>query len=476
MYRAIPFSRGTDGRLPLHNMRPIPVGTRRLSILILADALAVLASAALASRLPLVPLRRLDVVATAAPFLPNPGTILGLVAVTLVAYVGGRHRAGQSFLDDTRCVALACLCGVGVVVLFGLILDDLTQRRSMLVALLYLPGIAVVLKVPTRPLLRLSGAAALPVMIATPGGSVQSDAIDRRFHPVGRLALSPSPFGPTEPSLRSLLVGHGAEALMIVANAGDRDALALARRAVLEKVPVHLTLRLSDPVAQTARCKVAVGSRDLVISSGRGLMASAAYATKTVIDLSMAALLLVLLTPPMLLIAALIRRDGGRALFVHQRIGLHGRSFGCLKFRTMVRDAQTRLEDLLARDAASADEWANTHKLRNDPRITRIGAFLRRTSLDELPQLINVLRREMSLVGPRPIEAVEAAHYGDLFPCYCAVRPGITGLWQVSGRSNTTYERRVRLDVDYVTGWSLFVDLRILLKTIWIVMRCEGAC
>jgi lipopolysaccharide/colanic/teichoic acid biosynthesis glycosyltransferase len=197
---------------------------------------------------------------------------------------------------------------------------------------------------------------------------------------------------------------------------------------------------------------------------------------KRALDIAGAGALLLLLTVPMLIIAALVRADGGPAFFSHARVGRGGRQFGCLKFRSMVIDSEARLAALLASDEAARAEWAATRKLKNDPRVTRIGRFLRATSLDELPQLINVLKGEMSLVGPRPVQAAElATYYGAAAEHYQLVRPGITGPWQISGRSETSYDRRVALDVAYATQPSLLEDLRILALTPAAVLARRGA-
>ena len=197
---------------------------------------------------------------------------------------------------------------------------------------------------------------------------------------------------------------------------------------------------------------------------------------KRALDVIGAGLGLVLLAPFFLVVALLVRADGGPAFFAHQRVGRGGKLFGCLKFRSMVVDSQARLEALLANDPAARAEWEATRKLKHDPRITRIGRFLRSTSLDELPQLINVLRGEMSLVGPRPVQEAEIdRYYGASAAHYMAVRPGITGLWQVSGRSETSYESRVALDVSYVSRPSMLADLSILLRTPVAVLSRRGA-
>jgi Undecaprenyl-phosphate galactose phosphotransferase WbaP len=188
-----------------------------------------------------------------------------------------------------------------------------------------------------------------------------------------------------------------------------------------------------------------------------------------------AALLLVGLSSLMLALVWLVRRDGKPAFYRHKRVGAGGRAFHCIKFRSMIPDADRVLAELLMRDPNAAAEWEATQKLRHDPRVTSVGRFLRKTSLDELPQLLNVLRGEMSLVGPRPIVTAETRFYGEHISHYHATRPGITGLWQVSGRSDTTYERRVQLDVLYVRNWTFWNDIIILLRTVPIVMLRRGA-
>lgn len=197
--------------------------------------------------------------------------------------------------------------------------------------------------------------------------------------------------------------------------------------------------------------------------------------TKRIFDTLLALFLLVALSPCMALIAMLIRRDGGPALFAHPRIGKRGKVFKCYKFRTMVIDAEKRLEDLLQKRPELMQEWNMERKLRQDPRINQLGRILRTTSLDELPQLINVIKGEMSLVGPRPVVKAELSRYSDQVGYYLMVRPGMTGLWQVSGRNDVDYETRVYLDTWYAKNWSLWYDLIILIKTIQVVLRTRGA-
>jgi undecaprenyl-phosphate galactose phosphotransferase len=192
-------------------------------------------------------------------------------------------------------------------------------------------------------------------------------------------------------------------------------------------------------------------------------------------DLLTGSLLCLLVAPLFGLISWQVARTGRPVCYRHERIGKGGRRFECLKFRTMVTDAERVLADYLAAHPEAEAAWRRDHKLKDDPRITRIGAWLRRTSLDELPQLINVMRGEMSLVGPRPVVAEELARYGDNIVYYVESTPGMTGLWQVSGRNDLDYRRRVHLDCWYVKNWSLWCDLVILLKTPRAVLRGDGA-
>ncbi len=196
---------------------------------------------------------------------------------------------------------------------------------------------------------------------------------------------------------------------------------------------------------------------------------------KIAADVVLSLVMLLILSPVMIGIAALVALDGGPVLYRHTRIGKGGQRFHCLKFRSMATKADQLLAQRLAEDDAARDEWLQTQKLKNDPRVTAVGRVLRATSLDELPQLFNVIRLEMSLVGPRPVVEAELPRYGRNVRHYLKVRPGVTGLWQVSGRSNTSYSRRVALDSYYVKNWQLWLDLVILVRTIVVVARRDGA-
>lgn len=213
----------------------------------------------------------------------------------------------------------------------------------------------------------------------------------------------------------------------------------------------------------------------LMLTVRNNLARPGAQVIKRTFDLLASLCLIVLLAPLLAYLSWQIRRTGGDAIFGHLRVGRHGKMFRCLKFRTMVLDAEKVLADVLARDPQARTDWEKDFKLKNDPRVTRIGAFLRETSLDELPQLWNVLKGEMSLVGPRPIIEEELERYGDQVDYYLEAPPGITGLWQISGRNDIGYEDRVALDSWYARNWSLWYDLVIMIKTIRVVLDRKGA-
>lgn len=197
--------------------------------------------------------------------------------------------------------------------------------------------------------------------------------------------------------------------------------------------------------------------------------------TKRGMDIIGSTLILLLLSPVLLVLYLLIRKDGGSVIYGHSRIGRDRKVFKCLKFRSMVMNSQEVLDDLLKNDPQAKAEWDKDFKLKNDPRITKVGHFIRRTSLDELPQLFNVLKGEMSLVGPRPVVEEELERYEGELDYYLMAKPGMTGLWQISGRNDVDYETRVYFDSWYVKNWSVWNDIVILFKTVGVVLGRSGA-
>jgi len=208
----------------------------------------------------------------------------------------------------------------------------------------------------------------------------------------------------------------------------------------------------------------------------QNLLSDWQQAVKRLMDISIVIVSTIIVIPAGLIIGLLIRLDSrGKIFYDQERVGKGGKQFKMWKFRTMVVDANEVLERYLIAHPESLKEWGVSQKLRDDPRVTRIGYFLRKFSLDELPQLWNVLKGEMSLVGPRPFFVDQSSFYGKTYNLYIRVRPGVTGLWQVSGRNDVGYEERVRFDEYYVRNWSVWLDIYILIRTIWAVLRGEGA-
>ncbi len=199
------------------------------------------------------------------------------------------------------------------------------------------------------------------------------------------------------------------------------------------------------------------------------------YTGKRAFDIVGALVMCAAFAPIAMCVGALVWRQSGRPiLFRHRRVGQAGQAFYVYKFRSMVKEADVVLDQLLLSNADAAIEWQESRKLKNDPRITSIGRLLRKTSLDELPQVLNVLKGDMSLVGPRPVVVEELERYGKYLPYYLAVKPGLTGLWQVSGRNDVSYDERVALDVRYVGIQSVFTDIGITLKTAKVLFSPTG--
>ncbi|WP_163267688.1 sugar transferase [Chelativorans alearense] len=224
--------------------------------------------------------------------------------------------------------------------------------------------------------------------------------------------------------------------------------------------------------------KHATGSADLSVGIRYGAEAKPVLGGvfKRGFDVVAALMAILFLSPLLIMLALLVKlSDGGRVLYAHPRIGRNGNTFRCMKFRTMVENGSEVLAAHLSRNPAARAEWNATRKLQDDPRITRVGAVLRKLSLDELPQLINILRGEMSFVGPRPVVQDELDMYGPAAVYYLQARPGLTGLWQVSGRNDVSYGQRVDFDQYYVENWSFAFDLVIIIKTLPAVISSRGS-
>jgi Undecaprenyl-phosphate galactose phosphotransferase WbaP len=254
------------------------------------------------------------------------------------------------------------------------------------------------------------------------------------------------------------------------------DLVSLVNRLQKASESVMLVPDLFGIPVMCAEADFFFNERFLALNLRNNLASRSNIFMKRAFDIVTGTAVLMLLSPIMLSIALAVRMESkGPVIFAHRRVGRNGREFECYKFRTMVVNAQEVLDKLLQEDCGLCSEWENGFKLKDDPRITRIGNFLRKTSLDELPQIFNVLKGQMSLVGPRPIINDEIEKYGEYIDYFYQVRPGITGLWQISGRNEIEYSERVQIDAWYVRNWSLWLDITLLIRTITVVLNRRGA-
>lgn len=419
---------------------------------------------------------------------------LAFIALTFFA-VRGHYSARHPFWTEARDIALAVL-------LFGLA-DGFLQfafkeqpSRLWLVATWAIALFTLVAgRLAVRHVLRSAGRWNIRTLMIGDGGTSQAACEALHSEPylgyevVAKAALHQlDPENSAPDSLLAETGGSISHAVARLMDACDANFVVVAPDASefekLETLARHLE-RLGTPYAVVPPMRgmsilslepQRFYSHDVMMLTFRvSLTNPQARILKRTFDIALASALIAVLSPFLLVVSLLIRRDGGSAFFRQTRIGRSGRRFGCLKFRTMVVDAEQRLADVLATCPEARRQWEADHKLKDDPRITPVGAFLRHTSLDELPQLFNVIRGEMSLVGPRPIVEAEIARYGDEIDFYLASLPGITGLWQVSGRNDTSYQRRVQLDRWYTQNWSLWQDIAILCKTLPAVLNRRGA-
>jgi Undecaprenyl-phosphate galactose phosphotransferase WbaP len=406
-----------------------------------------------------------------------------LVLVCLLGYFGGRGHYTTRVPSWTQLgdvviatlVALACDTFLSIA-----IYNQPVQIEGLLRWVLFAPSL-LLLRMSARGVLRMTGLWTLRTLIVADANERESarDALTSDpalgYRVIGTVSPRVAASLP-DVELLQMVAARGANFVMVSVGGGDLRA----EHAVLDALrrtglPLALVPALRGMPVVGFHQHYFLGHDIVMLLSSSNLSRPFSRLLKSVFDLTAAGVLVVLFAPLLFGLAMLVRADGGPAFYRHRRIGAGGRVFDCIKFRSMVVNADHVLRQLLARDSDAAAEWAATQKLRRDPRITRIGRFLRRSSLDELPQLFNVLRGEMSLVGPRPIVTSEVARYADDIEYYYAAKPGLTGLWQVSGRNDTSYARRVRLDVWYVRNWTLWHDIAILFKTIPAVFLRRGA-
>jgi Undecaprenyl-phosphate galactose phosphotransferase WbaP len=429
----------------------------------------------------------------------NRGLEYLAMCALLVALLGNRglYRQRQPFWEELRAILV---CGTVVALIDGFVQYAGKEQFSRL-WLVQNWTLAVVLlavgRAAMRRLLETLGLWQLATLVVGNGANAAEvmTALRSQHHlgyrVIGHVDLEAGQFLPAAgPGQARALEGGGRRrerALLAMVDALGVDSVILAfdvadvsrsQELFRELTRRHIAYSVAPPLRGMTVLGVEVqhffGHDVVLLRTRNNLDRPFDRVLKRLFDLTVAGAGLVALGPLMLALGLAVRRDGGPALFGHQRVGMHGRPFRCLKFRTMAVDSDRILRDLLARDPAAAAEWARDFKLRADPRVTPIGRFLRKSSLDELPQLFNVLRGDMSLVGPRPIVEAEVARYGDDAGYYLEARPGITGLWQVSGRNDVSYDRRVAMDAWYVRNWSIWHDIAILCRTIPSVLGRQG--
>jgi Undecaprenyl-phosphate galactose phosphotransferase WbaP len=406
------------------------------------------------------------------------GTILCHTAVGL--YPG----VGLSLVAEARRATCSAACLAGVFLLIGWGADRLSQSGVILVACCLLMLLLPAVRAVARGAVSRTSWWLQPAVILGSGedaASLHAFLCRHRrlgLRPLGMLCDDEADWqseeGVVDELLRRAVPAVPIARMWFVLTRGQRTAAELSET-VRSLGGDASRIIVSDPAAAPSLWQRMDGRLEWFPPAGRW-PAMIAESAKRTVDVLLIAVGTLLALPLLAIIALLIKwQTPGPVFYCQQRVGRGGRRFRVWKFRTMICDADRVLADYLARSPERRAEWESTHKLQVDPRITAIGYWLRKTSLDELPQLWNVLRGEMSLVGPRPIVDAEICKYDRRFAAYCSVLPGITGLWQVSGRSDTSYEERVELDSYYARNHSLWLDFYILLMTIKVVLFRQGA-
>jgi len=411
--------------------------------------------------------------------LPWLGCVMAGLLFHLASH-GHYARRASRLAELHRVLVASCGALLGTALAAYLIQED-RARLPVLLGWAVFPCLLLAARAIARASLDALGLWRVPVLLvgskqaAEAASAALNSAAYLGYVIAGTLAPDELPRGVTAAGWRELLARYRARIIVLAYNAHERPPAKLVESLVRDRVPVAVLHETGGLPALACQQNAFPGHDTMMLCYGTGRERTLMHIAKSVMDVTAAALALIFLLPLFVVIAALIKLDGGSVFFAHPRLGSQGRGFKCLKFRTMAQDSDVVLARLLAEDPAAAREWAATQKLRHDPRVTWIGRLLRKSSLDELPQLINVLRLEMSLVGPRPIVSREIARYAEDISYYFETRPGITGLWQISGRNETTYARRVELDRWYVKNWSIGHDISILLRTIPAVLSGRGA-
>ena len=450
-------------------------GARRrvLHVFVLSDLVALLAAA--------VAGLWLDKLTGASPALGQAGLALIAALGCVLAFRSISHyRARQALCDQIQPILKTCALAFLLVSTANLALGGANLDWGSVMQWTLAPVAVMAMRYSAREALKIQNAWYERVVLIAPRAHAAQDqwlikANDGHGLQVARTLDLEGFSNLDDAELGARLKALSAEPVFLAPDAETQACAArLASRLSARGLEFYYKPAIGRVPSEKLDLLDAPPAEGLVLRIGDSLNRPLAQAVKRAFDFAAAAAALTLLAPAFLVIAALIRRDGGPAFFIQPRAGRGGAPFGCYKFRTMAVDAEARLEAILAADPHKRAQWGAYQKLDGDPRITPVGHFLRMTSLDELPQLINVLKGEMSLIGPRPMLMDQMEMYGASLDAYVRMRPGITGLWQVNGRNATPFEERARLDDWYARNWSLWRDVVILVRTVREVFGGSG--
>jgi Undecaprenyl-phosphate galactose phosphotransferase WbaP len=427
-----------------------------------------------------------------------PIDIFGILALVFIAmrYLTGDYGRRLLFWDGAKVTTIALMATSLIDILMLILGQGAYSATPVVLSWLSLIFLLPVMRQGARALMSRAGIWQIPTaLIGISDRSAEvcaalSGSLALGFD-VRWLVMEDNTLSPPE-SLLKLKQSHSADPARIAAlvcSQGCKEAIVasedmqsahfaeVVQRLLEVNVPVGIIPSINRLPLANATTNYFFGSDILMMQVRSNVQRLPSRFVKRMFDIVFSSFLIILLSSLFVILAILIKRSSpGPVTYSQQRIGRHGVPFQCLKFRTMVTDAEDRLRRWAEENPALYEEYRRNFKLRDDPRITPIGKWLRRTSLDELPQLWNILRGDMSLVGPRPVVLRELQeHYGPATQLYIRARPGLTGLWQVSGRSDTSYARRVFLDEWYILNWSFWYDIVILIRTCWIVASGKGA-
>jgi len=450
-------------------------------VLVLGDSAAVFASYALGYLVR-------NWFQTGVPYIFPPGLHINMLTEKafvlavypfVFAYEGLYTKRLVAWEEARRCLRGVIIATAAVMILLFLWRIWIVSRVAVLLALVFSMALTPAVRALLKRLLAAAGLGRQQLIVLGSGPAAEQLSKElSRHRALGYVIGRQVPHSPGAGKVEEALTEASApDAILAVVSDSFtpdemRSVFRLAERRFADLLVIPTAALLQSTAAEVEQ----VGSI-LVMKYRYSLLRPLNTYTKSTVELVGTVLLLVGLGPLFLVLALLVKASSkGPVFFRQKRIGRDRRLFSCLKFRTMYRDAEQRLADMLAGDDALRDEWLKYARIPNDPRVTRLGRFLRRFSLDELPQLWNVLRGEMALVGPRPYLPVESDRIGDSLDTIVRVRPGMTGLWQVSGRTSLPFKERLTLDEYYIRNWSLWMDFSIVLRTLRAVLGARGAC